>query len=707
MTQVAAWLVHSLIISLVLAAAAAAWELSARWSGRPVRWAWLGAAAGSVALPLLVRLVPAQAWPQVLPPALPTVLTLDPIVVGEAAEVAGAAGWSAGSIGLVLWAGLSALALLLVALLFVQLRVSRSGWQAAQLDGSTVFVTRNAGPAAVGIRRGIILVPAWVLRLAPELRSLLLLHENEHIRAGDPRLLLGGLLLLSLMPWNPVLWLQLIRLRNAIELDCDARVLRTGVSPRRYGALLLEVGRRRSGLALVMATFAEPHMFLEQRIRRIARYPLERRPRRAAAFGILALALCATALSARDPLRPAAGVMPGISAAKNGMVQGAGGAESGVLRGSGGAENGVLQGAGGIDTRLPGAGPHSADVTDGRSSLDALLADVGGTGVVSAVVDTPPPTPPPPPPPPPPSPPVDPRSGTLPPSAPPPAPRPGEPIDARPTFTPMTVRPELQNTAEVRDALISHYPPLLRDAGIGGTPVVWFFIDETGVVQRTQLSRSSGYDALDAAALSVATTLRFAPATNRDKPVAVWVEIPIVFTPPRAPDQQQRLDQMRERAGAPPATREAPPPARSAETPPVRQPVPPAAQPPAPPAQRSAPPAQPPVPPAQPPAPPAQPPAPPAPEAARLVNSREVSLELARSYPPLLRDAGIGGTAVVFVYVDERGRVQRMQLASTSGYDALDEAALKVAAIMRFEPRVVDGRAVAAWQEVPVVFTAR
>jgi TonB family protein len=220
----------------------------------------------------------------------------------------------------------------------------------------------------------------------------------------------------------------------------------------------------------------------------------------------------------------------------------------------------------------------------------------------------------------------------------------------------MTVRPELQNTAEVRDALISHYPPLLRDAGIGGTPVVWFFIDETGVVQRTQLSRSSGYDALDAAALSVATTLRFAPATNRDKPVAVWVEIPIVFTPPRAPDQQQRLDQMRERAGAPPAPREAPPPA---------------------------------------------------PEAARLVNSREVSLELARSYPPLLRDAGIGGTAVVFVYVDERGRVQRMQLASTSGYDALDEAALKVAAIMRFEPRVVDGRAVAAWQEVPVVFTAR
>jgi periplasmic protein TonB len=89
------------------------------------------------------------------------------------------------------------------------------------------------------------------------------------------------------------------------------------------------------------------------------------------------------------------------------------------------------------------------------------------------------------------------------------------------------------------------------------------------------------------------------------------------------------------------------------------------------------------------------------------VNSAEVSLELARSYPPLLRDAGIGGTAVVYVYVDEQGRVQRMQLDSTSGHNALDEAALKVAAVMRFAPATVDGVRVAAWQKVPVVFTAR
>jgi periplasmic protein TonB len=103
-------------------------------------------------------------------------------------------------------------------------------------------------------------------------------------------------------------------------------------------------------------------------------------------------------------------------------------------------------------------------------------------------------------------------------------------ISRAPTFTPMTVRPELRNQGEVQRALVRNYPPLLRDAGIGGTPVVWFFIDENGRVLRTQLSRSSGYSALDEAAINVAQVMQFSPALNRDRRVQVWVEIPIVFT---------------------------------------------------------------------------------------------------------------------------------------------------------------------------------
>ncbi|HSJ15449.1 MAG TPA: energy transducer TonB [Longimicrobiales bacterium] len=99
-----------------------------------------------------------------------------------------------------------------------------------------------------------------------------------------------------------------------------------------------------------------------------------------------------------------------------------------------------------------------------------------------------------------------------------------------PTFTPMTVRPELRNSGDVQRALVRNYPPLLRDAGIGGQATVWFFIDENGRVIKTQLSKPSGYTALDEAALDVAKIMQFSPAYNRDKKVPVWVEIPIVFT---------------------------------------------------------------------------------------------------------------------------------------------------------------------------------
>jgi len=104
-----------------------------------------------------------------------------------------------------------------------------------------------------------------------------------------------------------------------------------------------------------------------------------------------------------------------------------------------------------------------------------------------------------------------------------------EDISAAPTFTPYTVSPELKNRTEVARALERNYPPLLRDAGVGGTVLVWFFIDETGRVVKTQLNQSSGYQALDDAALRVANVMVFSPAQNRDRKVPVWVALPIVF----------------------------------------------------------------------------------------------------------------------------------------------------------------------------------
>ena len=113
---------------------------------------------------------------------------------------------------------------------------------------------------------------------------------------------------------------------------------------------------------------------------------------------------------------------------------------------------------------------------------------------------------------------------------PPPAGATSEDISRAPMFTPYTVKPTLRNSSEVSRALQRNYPPLLRDAGIGGTTTMWFFIDENGRVVRTQVNNSSGYDQLDEAAQKVAEIMQFSPALNRDKKVPVWVQIPITFS---------------------------------------------------------------------------------------------------------------------------------------------------------------------------------
>jgi len=102
-------------------------------------------------------------------------------------------------------------------------------------------------------------------------------------------------------------------------------------------------------------------------------------------------------------------------------------------------------------------------------------------------------------------------------------------IQAGPVFTPYTVSAEITNRREVQQALMREYPPILRDAEIGGQVVVWFFISDDGTVLDSRVYESSGYPTLDAAALRVAAVFRFTPAMNRDRVVQVWIQLPITF----------------------------------------------------------------------------------------------------------------------------------------------------------------------------------
>jgi TonB family protein len=72
--------------------------------------------------------------------------------------------------------------------------------------------------------------------------------------------------------------------------------------------------------------------------------------------------------------------------------------------------------------------------------------------------------------------------------------------------------------------------------------------------------------------------------------------------------------------------------------------------------------------------------------APRLLNPEEVERELRRTYPSMLRDAGIGGDVDVNLWLDEKGAIVRAEVSRSSGHPVLDEAALKVVGAMRLAP---------------------
>ncbi|HEY8550299.1 MAG TPA: energy transducer TonB [Vicinamibacterales bacterium] len=91
----------------------------------------------------------------------------------------------------------------------------------------------------------------------------------------------------------------------------------------------------------------------------------------------------------------------------------------------------------------------------------------------------------------------------------------------------------------------------------------------------------------------------------------------------------------------------------------------------------------------------------------RLLNPDEVERALQRTYPRLLRDAGIGGTVHVHIWLDENGEVVQFRIGRSSGYPVLDEAALRVVEIMRFTPAQNRDRAVRVIVHLPIHFEAR
>jgi beta-lactamase regulating signal transducer with metallopeptidase domain len=273
-------------VALLIGLAALALEQVAAWRGFPRRGLWAAALVLSLALPALGLLVPKPAMalrPSVINPSLSSVA--EPRVVTRESRAADTAASTAiksqpqqrhltrlngallEQVLLTIWVASPAGLLIFYAHVWLRLRMVARHWRREQIDDQVVWVTEALGPAVWGFIKPVMLMPQWVLDAPTHTRALVFAHEREHIAARDPAMLLLGLVLVVIAPWNILLWWQLQRLRFAIEVDCDARVLRRGGDATAYGEMLLAVGERRTLMPVGAIALTEPASQLLRRIR--------------------------------------------------------------------------------------------------------------------------------------------------------------------------------------------------------------------------------------------------------------------------------------------------------------------------------------------------------------------------------------------------------------------------------------------------------
>ena len=298
-----AWMTQAIVVSSLLAVSALVLQ---KLAGRalPARAIWGGALFASL---LLVLVAPLRSAPRAVS------ASGEGAIVGELAATSTttakgwrallrsmASGvervltapvqWSVSSVGAdldqspraaraaiaVVWPLSSLIVLLAIGVSYRRHRAELQRATLHDIDGVSVSVTESLGPAVIGLRSPRIVVPSWLLARSAHEQRLVITHEQSHIAARDPWLLLAACIAVGVMPWNPVAWFTLARLRLAIELDCDHRVLGAGASPRQYGQLLIALSSHvpqfmhgdlaRTPLALTSPAFSYHASHLERRL---------------------------------------------------------------------------------------------------------------------------------------------------------------------------------------------------------------------------------------------------------------------------------------------------------------------------------------------------------------------------------------------------------------------------------------------------------
>jgi TonB family protein len=438
-------------------------------------------------------------------------------------------------------------------------RASKS-WRRETVDGVSTWVTDRMGPAVWGVLRPRVLTPRWMLAFPEESRSLVLRHELEHIRGGDPAIIACVRLARILAPWNPIVWALTSRLVRAVELDCDRRVLGATGDVGLYGRTLLDVAWHRSASLSAATAFAESETSFRRRILALTTpaRPVSRRAIAACSlFGaVLLLGMIAIPVPAvrEVTLAQARGSQPSAGSVEwtppasflnvtQVTLLNVDEMDAALLQ----ALNRIRPDRSGWEMQLWLHVGQGGRVIESRTRWafgiapadQAALAASYFTARFRPVINA-----------------GAPEAfwlwiqiGSYGPNGPPPPVEPTAVEPERPTpdravttaaqvivrdyprFTPMSVSPQLLNGQEIAPALSAAVPAETRAAGATISAVLWVYVGSDGLVQRAVVQEGSGSDAFDAAVLDVARTMRFSPALNRDQRVSVWVVVPLRFGP--------------------------------------------------------------------------------------------------------------------------------------------------------------------------------
>ncbi|MDE0357429.1 MAG: TonB-dependent receptor plug domain-containing protein [Gammaproteobacteria bacterium] len=290
------WMGYAAGIGVLLAVGGWAGERLCETMGWPRRFAWIAALTLAVVIPLAAR--PAAPVLDVSAAASSPITSVVQAADPAVPAISGT-GWERAAI--VAWGAASLATLLVFGAILGLMNHSRRRWPRRSVDGEDVYVSEGFGPALIGVTRPSVVIPDWLLCAGDRAGRVAILHEREHARARDHLTLLYGAVIAALFPWSPAVWWMVRNLRGAVEIDCDRRVIASGIPADDYGKLLLAIGVGRHRRWVLTPALLESRHSLERRLKIMAARKMKWSPLRAVTLAGLTLAAVVIACDTNAP----------------------------------------------------------------------------------------------------------------------------------------------------------------------------------------------------------------------------------------------------------------------------------------------------------------------------------------------------------------------------------------------------------------------